>query len=314
MALVVTDDSHYKAIANTLRERLDDEEFTCTPEEMAGGVSTACEVSFVSGWEGGKEEGFSEGYSVGRAEGHEDGFTEGRETGFNEGFDSGLVVGKADGIEQGKQAEYDRFWDAYQQNGTLTNYERCFAGRGWTAENFKPKYDIVPVTITQMFSAAALPNCDLDELAAKAGVSIDFSKATTFTEPFLWGVVVKVGTIDTRSAENLQTIFGYAYKLKTIRLLILKDDGSQLFGNNSFNYCNELVDLTIQGVIGTTGANLQWSTKLSKDSITSVVNALSSTTSGLSITLSKTAVNNAFTTAEWNTLAGTKTNWTINLV
>lgn len=64
--------------------------------------------------------------------------------------------------------------------------------------------------------------------------------------------------------------------------------------------------------------------KLSKPSITSIINCLSTTTSGLTVTLSKTAVNNAFETSEgvadgstsqeWLNLVATKTNWTISLV
>jgi hypothetical protein len=70
--------------------------------------------------------------------------------------------------------------------------------------------------------------------------------------------------------------------------------------------------------------NFQWSTKLSKDSIISIINALSTTTSGLSITLSKVAVNKAFetsegandgsTSAEWLNLIATRPNVSFNLV
>jgi hypothetical protein len=67
------------------------------------------------------------------------------------------------------------------------------------------------------------------------------------------------------------------------------------------------------GTVSVSGLNLQWSTKLSKASITSIINCLSSTTSGLSITLSKTAVDNAFTAEEWAALENTKHNWTIAL-
>ena len=91
-----------------------------------------------------------------------------------------------------------------------------------------------------------------------------------------------------------------------------------------FTNCFQLQNLTIEGIIGQNGFNVQWSTKLSKASITSIINALSETTSGLTVTLSKTAVNNAFETSagaadgstseEWTTLEGTKTNWTISLV
>ncbi len=45
--------------------------------------------------------------------------------------------------EKGKQAEYDRFWDEFQENGNRRFYSYAFSGYGWTNENFKPKYPIV---------------------------------------------------------------------------------------------------------------------------------------------------------------------------
>jgi hypothetical protein len=75
-----------------------------------------------------------------------------------------------------------------------------------------------------------------------------------------------------------------------------------------------LEELYCEGTLDITGLNLKDSTKLNKASIESIISVLSTTTTGLSITLSKTAVNNAFTTDEWNALIGTRTNWTISLV
>lgn len=83
--------------------------------------------------------------------------------------------------------------------------------------------------------------------------------------------------------------------------------------SNPFVNCFELVDLTIEGVIGNSGIDLHWSTKLSKESIESFINALSTTKTGKSITFSQTARNNAFTDEEWATLISTKPNWTISL-
>ena len=37
-------------------------------------------------------------------------------------YDSAYNQGFKKGIEQGKQAEYDEFWDAYQDNGNRTSY------------------------------------------------------------------------------------------------------------------------------------------------------------------------------------------------
>ena len=43
--------------------------------------------------------------------------------------------------DAGKKSQYDEFWDSYQENGTCTNYNYAFYGRGWTNKTFNPKYD-----------------------------------------------------------------------------------------------------------------------------------------------------------------------------
>ena len=94
--------------------------------------------------------------------------------------------------------------------------------------------------------------------------------------------------------------------------------------NSVFLNAHSLKNVVFLGSIANGGLDLQWSTQLSKASITSLINALSETTSALSVTLSRTAVNAAFETsagakdgvssAEWATLIATKPNWTISLV
>ncbi len=81
----------------------------------------------------------------------------------------------------------------------------------------------------------------------------------------------------------------------------------------------------IEFVPNTIGISLDfyWCYNLSKASLTSAVNGLSSTAEGLTVSFSTTAVNKAFetsegandgsTSAEWTALANTKTNWTIAL-
>jgi hypothetical protein len=111
-------------------------------------------------------------------------------------------------------------------------------------------------------------------------------------------------------------------KLEEIRQPLLVDENTKHGGG--FESLYGLKEVRFNGTIGQNGLNFQWSTKLSKASIESVITALSPNTSGLSVTLSKTAVNAAFETsvgakdgsasAEWATLIATKQNWTINLV
>lgn len=83
--------------------------------------------------------------------------------------------------------------------------------------------------------------------------------------------------------------------------------------NATFAAATDLTDLTVSGVIGQNGFDVKDCKKLTKASITSVINALSPTTSGLSVTISKTAKESAFTPEEWSVLESTKSNWTIAL-
>ena len=83
--------------------------------------------------------------------------------------------------------------------------------------------------------------------------------------------------------------------------------------SNTFLYCADLeeirfVENTIKEVI-----SFESCKKLSKSSITSVINGLSDTVTGKTATFSKTAKESAFAAEEWATLIGTKQNWTFSL-
>ena len=52
------------------------------------------------------------------------------------------------------QKAYDDFWDAFQENGSRTDYFAAFSGKAWTDSIFKPKYDIV-VDVANTYSGTA---------------------------------------------------------------------------------------------------------------------------------------------------------------
>ena len=183
-----------------------------------------------------------------------------------------------DVYEAGQKSEYDLFWDNFQDYGNRRMYYGAFAG--WNDTIFKPKYPIKCITNTSMFYMSTITD---------------------------------VPVIDCSEATALSSTFSYTDYLATIEKWILKNDGSQAF-NTPFQGCRGLVNIVVEGVIGKNGISLQWATKLSKASITSFVDALSSTTSGLTITFSKTAKEAVFAADEWAALIATKSNWTISLV
>ena len=194
------------------------------------------------------------------------------------------------GCSNGKQAQYDLFWDTFQRNGTRTNYTYGFAN--WiAAENiFKPKYDIKPVgSVANMFDGFQT-YISLPAVCEEQGIVMDFSRATNFSY-FMYNycAIYRIGVIDCSSATNLNNAFHLASSLKIIDKLIVHE------GITSYTDCFAstalLENITIEGVIAGTGFNVQYHTKLTHDSLMSIINALknySGTTTTKTITLGST--------------------------
>lgn len=226
-------------------------------------------------------------------------------------------------FEAGKKSEYDAFWDAYQMKGSRDyNYDAAFAGIGWTAAFFKPKYDIRPLRCQYLFMQSGIEG-DIEKMLSDAGVVLDTSQSTLFSQFATYAQkVTRFPTIDMSSFGGLVNMFQGCGSLVGIRKIVVNEN-VRFDSGGCFYSCRSLADLVIDGTIGQTGTNLSWS-PLSKASLISVVNALSSTTTGLTVTLRLAAVNTAFettagaadgsTSEEWTALIATKPNWTINLI
>ena len=215
----------------------------------------------------------------------------------------------------GQKSEYDRFWDAFQQNGSLTNYTHAFAGTGWTAENLRPKYPVRPVGwIERMF----FKNQVAEPLA---NGEFDFSQAIDCRYMFAEAAAERIGFIDLSGCNELVYPFYYLPFLHTIDTLKLRNDGTQTF-TQDWMYTEALEHIAIDGKIGN-DVSFRLCPKLSRASIESIVAALSSAASGKTLTLKQVAVDNAFGDGsafsgtdgpEWGELIETRSNWTIALV
>lgn len=203
-------------------------------------------------------------------------------------------------FDAGKQAEYDAFWDRLQLKGTPTRYYWRFAYSNWNDDNYNPKYDIIGMDANNALSNAY------------------YTSSITDTK-----VVIDA----TRVPNGLDATFYWARALKRIRKLVITE--STTF-KNAFSDCKALISIDeIEGVIGQS-IILKDSILLNKETIERLVEALSNETEELTVTLSQTAVDNAFetvkgaangsTSAEWIALAGNETtegirpNWNISLV
>lgn len=190
--------------------------------------------------------------------------------------------------EAGKKAEYDSFWDAYQENGNRRDYSNAFYNN-WNDDTFKPKYDIIATGAYSIFGYSNMTNINV--------------------------------IVDVSGASDSKAMFNGCSLLKAVKKIIVSEKTTF---SNWFTYCNSLEDVTFEGVIGQNGLDFQWSTNLSKASWINIMMKLSPSTTGLSITGSLASVKKAFETSEgandgnmsdaWLTLCGKRDNWTISLV
>ena len=175
-------------------------------------------------------------------------------------------------IEQGRQEEWSEFWDAYQVNGTLVNYNQAFFKNRWTKNNFKPKYSMYPVNAIEMFRESNI-NVDLSSLCSELKIALDFSKSNSIDYLFYSSKFIRIPEINlTSSTNNLLRTFGNMPNLVTIDKLILREDGSQKF-SSTFDNSTVLENIVIEGTIGQNGFNVQWC-PLTHDSLISIINAL----------------------------------------
>jgi hypothetical protein len=174
------------------------------------------------------------------------------------------------------QAERDAFWDIYQSYGSRTEYTHAFAGYGWTDDTYHPKYSIrlrEGWSGTSMFQGSSVTDTQ---------VPIVCEGATTLNSTF------------------------YNSKLKTIRSIT--SVAGTVF-QNTFYGCADLENISFSGIISN-DINLQWSTKLSRDSIDSLF-WICNESQGYSfnVTLSRAAVNKAFETSAGANDGSTSEDW-----
>ena len=151
--------------------------------------------------------------------------------------------------EAGQKSEYDRFWDAYQNNGNVVEGYGMFCGNQWTDETYQPKHPIKVSLGTQLFRNARITDIV---------VPVDISGA--------------VGNM----------YFNSCIKLVTIPKLIVNENTTFL---TAFAYCYELEEVRFEGTI-VNSLDLHWSTKLSYDSVANIFGHLGGTASA-TLTLPK---------------------------
>ena len=178
------------------------------------------------------------------------------------------AAGGIGSYEKGVADERKAFWNAFTDNQKRTDYSYGFYN--WRGNAFYPTCDISGTNMSRAFYM--FKEIDLIERFKECGVKLDFSKCTSISYCFGSSNIISIPTLELLKLSDLEGIFNNSHKLKTIEKIILKNDGSQTFSDNSFN-SSALEEISFEGVIGS-DLNFSYSPLLSHDSLNNIINCL----------------------------------------
>ncbi len=176
-------------------------------------------------------------------------------------------------FDAGKQSQYDEFWDNYQNYGESADYQYSFGGRRWTDELFLPKYDLVGGNFYRCFHSSGITTVDK---------VIDASGATNMGQAFYGASIVTI---------------------KELRF------GERNTFDGTFISARALANLTATGTIAV-NIDFNYCTKLTKESLLSIINALKDNAGGTTLTLTLGTTNLNKLTDEEKAVA-TQKGWTL---
>lgn len=177
------------------------------------------------------------------------------------------------------------WFDSYLSPKTATM--GLFAGYGWNDSTFKPTCDI---ELTG-YSPYTFYYCKVTDLVARlneCGVKMYCGTLSQLQNAFAYSAITTVPYLDLTNCNQYNNIFNNGTNIRTIEGIKVTSDKAF---TSTFANCTSLVNLTIDGTIGQNGFDIHWSTKLTAKSIDSIVRALTTAKSGLTITLPVGAYN-----------------------
>ena len=181
-------------------------------------------------------------------------------------------------FDAGKAAGTDAFWDVVQDNGNRTMYNHAFSC--WGHEYIRPKYKLVASYVNDANTIFAHAKVKKVEAAY-----FDFSQKPTGTNNNSGYNYTFYNCTELEEIEDIGLVPQYTYvytfancaKLRKIAKIGV-DENTRF--SNAFQGCYELRDLVVDGVIGQNGFSVINSTKLTHDSLMSIINCLETKTSG----------------------------------
>ncbi len=231
--------------------------------------------------------------------------------------------------EAGKNAAYDAFWDAYQNNGNLKSYCGAF-GSGFNAKTFKPKYPIVPQRSYNHDNPEAnmfyYTNRDYSTKLDLTNYPIDLSRletkykggcTTVFNNAYVDNIF-----IDLKGVTSVNQLFNYNNSSLEPSSIKLRITDSLTSTANMFYYLGDIPDAPLaisftEDSVLVASLGLNQATYLKKETIYNIFSVMSDDVTGKTLTLKSAAVTRIFGSLdneEWQTLIASKPNWTISLI
>lgn len=139
----------------------------------------------------------------------------------------------ADATEQGKQAENDRFWDAYQNNGG--NYKDAFSGPSWKDEVYNPNKPIVcTVSAEYAFSESKITDTKVPIEVRGCSANYMFMSCSDLKTIPLIGFYGVTGN---------STFMAYSFNLENITF------AGEIPYSIGFGNCAKLTNASVQSII-----------------------------------------------------------------
>ena len=203
--------------------------------------------------------------------------------------------------QKGKQDSNSDFWDdVFTPNGTpRTKYDYLFANSFWNDalwETIPKSYTMKPVSywgkgFQSVFTNSVLKNPFKTSLNPTGKITLNTAEVTNCNYAFSGSSIEHLPTIDAScDTGGLYYMCYGAKKLISIDKLVLRATGSNTFVQ-TLTDCVALTNIVIEGSIGQDGFNVSSCTKLTHDSLLSIINALkdySGTTTAKTVTLGAT--------------------------
>ena len=212
-----------------------------------------------------------------------------------------------DVYEAGRKKEYDAFWDGLQDYGNRKDYNQGF--KYWIgAKTISPKYPIITQNISELFRSCEKLETAPQVISTNADGTFGMCNMGYYQCYNLKSIDYDIYVSGT-SNSSWNSSFYNCKSLKRIKKIGVLESHTFI---RAFDNCIELEEIAIDGTIGQNGFNVQWSTRLTHDSLMCIINALADKTgdtSGTAWELTIGAENYAKLTAEEILIAVNKGWW-----